>query len=67
VDSLGELLVIAVPHDPDHAEFVGDGEVSFVGEGACSHDAGAPAPGSAAVAVAGLALLAVRRRRAARS
>ena len=33
-----ELLVIAVPHDTDHAEFVGDGEAAFVGEGACSHD-----------------------------
>jgi hypothetical protein len=33
-----ELLVIAVPHEADHAEFVGDGEGAFVGQGACSHD-----------------------------
>jgi len=33
-----ELLVIAVPQLPRHAEFVGDGESAFVGDGACSHD-----------------------------
>ncbi len=33
-----ELLVIAVPHMPRHAEFVGNGEAAFVGQGACSDD-----------------------------
>jgi hypothetical protein len=33
-----ELLVIAVPHDPTHAEFVSDGITETIGDGACSDD-----------------------------
>jgi hypothetical protein len=33
-----ELLLIAVPHDLDHAEFVSDGIGETIGDGACSDD-----------------------------